>query len=200
MKFIFSCFLSFVIIDVCFAQQQYSLTNYTEEHGLPTGSVWRMFKDNTGFLWLWGEGSVARFDGYNFKVFQHDPDDSTSLPGTTIWDFRLLANGDMYFQFNGGSRLYDPRKLSFNSQFAYKDAGRLLGRSFMLTGDTSALCFFSENNLILVSHSACEYFPLPKSKDISAASDSLNVVLVNDFGKVFTFNASTKRLDPLTSF
>ncbi len=200
MKLFFSCVLFFLMASACFPQQQFTITKYTEEQGLPTGTIQRMFEDTTGFLWLWGEGSVARFDGYNFKVFQHNPDDTTSLPGSTQRDAKLMANGDLYFNFDGGSRLYDPRKLSFNSQFAYKDAGKLLNRSFMLKSDKSALCFFSADNLMLVNNSVCEYFPLPKSSFIRAESDSSNLILVNDSGKVFTFNANTKKLDQLTLY
>ncbi|MEO5570759.1 MAG: hypothetical protein ABIT08_05850 [Bacteroidia bacterium] len=52
MKFLFSFILSLVLTATCFAQQQYTFTNYTEEQGLSSGTIRGMFKDNTGYLWL----------------------------------------------------------------------------------------------------------------------------------------------------
>ena len=70
---------SFSLLTVCaFAQQQYTFTNYTQEQGLRSGTISGIYKDTTGYLWLTSEEGIARFDGYNFKVFRHNPDDCTN--------------------------------------------------------------------------------------------------------------------------
>jgi ligand-binding sensor domain-containing protein len=79
MKHLFHSILVLVLTNACFAQQQYTFINYTQEEGLPSGTIRGIYKDTAGYLWLTSEEGVARFDGYNFKVFRHNPDDSTSL-------------------------------------------------------------------------------------------------------------------------
>ena len=46
------------------AQQQYIITNYTQEQGLPSGTISGIYKDTTGYVWLTGEEGVSRFDEY----------------------------------------------------------------------------------------------------------------------------------------
>jgi hypothetical protein len=60
----------FSLLVVCaFAQQQYTFTHYTQEQGLPSGTICGIYKDTTGYIWLTSEGSLARFDGYIFKTY-----------------------------------------------------------------------------------------------------------------------------------
>ena len=92
----------------CFAQQQYTFTNYTQEQGLPSGTIRGIYKDTTGYIWLTSEEGVARFDGYNFKVFRHNPDDSTSLPTDIAWYGAFPRYGDIYFETQGRYCRFNP--------------------------------------------------------------------------------------------
>src|SRR5262245_17460949 len=83
-----------------YSQQQYTFTNYTQEQGLPSGTIRGIYKDTTGYIWLTSEQGVARFDGYNFKVFQHNPDDTTSLFSNLAWYGAFPKFGDIYFETN----------------------------------------------------------------------------------------------------
>ena len=56
---------SFLLLTVCaIAQQQYIITNYTQEQGLPSGTISGIYKDTTGYVWPTGEEGVSRFDEY----------------------------------------------------------------------------------------------------------------------------------------
>ncbi|MBK7036123.1 MAG: response regulator [Bacteroidetes bacterium] len=168
--------------------------------GLPSGGQWGMFKDTMGYLWLYGEQGVARFDGYNFKVFRHNPDDSTSIPSNSCNGAMLMVNGDIYFNLTGRFLLYDPRKLSFARPVSYNDEDMVFNYSFILKNDKNALYHFSFNNLIRVSNSKCDYFPLPETWDhqnANAASDSSNLIMLNVWGKVFVFKTNTKSFDQI---
>jgi ligand-binding sensor domain-containing protein len=52
--------------------------------GLSSAVVNSICQDSYGFLWIGTENGLNRFDGYNFKVYKHDPSDSTSIPGDNI--------------------------------------------------------------------------------------------------------------------
>jgi ligand-binding sensor domain-containing protein len=85
MKKLLLSFYLFFLFATAFAQQQYTITNYTQELGLPSGTISGIYKDTTGYIWLTSEEGIARFDGYSFKEFRHNPDDSASLPTDRTW-------------------------------------------------------------------------------------------------------------------
>jgi len=43
-----------------------------------------VIKDSHGFIWITTRAGLCRYDGYNVKVFQYDPADSTSLSDNRI--------------------------------------------------------------------------------------------------------------------
>lgn len=55
---------------------------------LGTGTVTSMIQDQDGYIWLGTQKGLARFDGYQFKVFKHEPENPNSIAGNyirTIW-------------------------------------------------------------------------------------------------------------------
>ena len=56
----------------------------TVADGLPSTTIPAMARDRAGYLWLATWDGVARYDGVNFKVWRHDPDDPASLPGNVV--------------------------------------------------------------------------------------------------------------------
>ena len=51
----------------------------TEKDGLPGNSVRAIVQDGDGFIWIGTTDGLCRFDGSQFKIFQHNPEDTTSL-------------------------------------------------------------------------------------------------------------------------
>jgi signal transduction histidine kinase/ligand-binding sensor domain-containing protein len=47
---------------------------WSTENGLPQNSVHQIFQTRDGYIWIATEGGIARFDGINFKVFNHETD------------------------------------------------------------------------------------------------------------------------------
>ena len=60
-----------------FAQSQYRFQNYDASDGLAYDFVYTMAQDSLGFIWTQFPGALSRFDGYKFKVYKHDPNDSS---------------------------------------------------------------------------------------------------------------------------
>jgi hypothetical protein len=50
----------------------YVYTNYTIENGLPSNECYEVLQDSRGYMWFATDRGVARFDGYNFKVYQKE--------------------------------------------------------------------------------------------------------------------------------
>ncbi len=72
------------------------------EQGLPQNSVRKMLQDRFGYLWFGTEDGLARFDGYNFVVFRHDPEDSTTLSNSYITALIEDRSGTLWVGTNGG--------------------------------------------------------------------------------------------------
>ena len=54
------------------------------EQGLSQSSVRCVAQDSHGFLWFGTEDGLNRYDGYEFKVYKHDPDNPSSLGNNAI--------------------------------------------------------------------------------------------------------------------
>ena len=68
----------------------------TVEEGLPQTFVASIARDSLGFIWFGTAGGLTRFDGYQFDVFQPDPDDPTSLQGIVIDDLLTARDGTVW--------------------------------------------------------------------------------------------------------
>ena len=70
------CFLS--PISTKAQHQNVQFENITIEDGLSNNSCYCTIQDQDGYIWFASDDGLNRWDGYNFKVFRHNPDDSTS--------------------------------------------------------------------------------------------------------------------------
>ncbi|MEO8085614.1 MAG: ATP-binding protein [Bacteroidota bacterium] len=199
MKKVYLFFLIFLFSILAVAQQQYTFTNYTQEQGLQFGTILWIQKDADGFLWLTSEEGVTRFDGYNFKNFTHNPDDSTSFPQRGAGRVFVSINNEIYFQNWPGVFKYNPQSSSFTSHFAGND-NTWPELSFRLSSDKEATYLLTRKNVIREHHSKYEYFPLPFEyrDNLVTASDSLNRVMMSGGDNViYFFQAGVKRFEKI---
>lgn len=59
-------------------------SSFTINNGLSQNLVYSITQDQTGFMWFGTKDGLNRFDGYEFKIFHHDPFDSNSIAGNSI--------------------------------------------------------------------------------------------------------------------
>jgi signal transduction histidine kinase/ligand-binding sensor domain-containing protein len=79
-------FLSIIISVAAYAQlNSGNLSQYTENDGLPGAQVNTLLVDKFGYVWTGTINGLARFDGYRFRRFYSNPNDTTSLQGLIIW-------------------------------------------------------------------------------------------------------------------
>ena len=203
MKHILHIVFILLVSSNCFTQQQYTFTKYTEPHGLTTSSMWQMFKDTTGYLWIYGEPGIARFDGYNSKLFRHNPDDSNRILDYPMSNAFLLPDGNIYIETWEEVRLYDPQKLAFNKPFPYKIHRGLKNYCYSLKNDNNALYFFTDENLTRLSNAEFNSFPLPERWEYgtsSASSDSSSNIMLNISGNVYIFKSNDKRFTKINLY
>lgn len=144
--------------------QLYNFTNYSLEQGLPQSSVYAIFQDSRGYLWLGTEGGVARFDGIRFTVF----DRTSGLPGNTVRSIIELPDGNIWVGTDKGIGIYDGTTWK---QITAKDG--LKGSAVMkLVPDSKGRIWAASNdeglNIITLTADSIKIVNLNKESGLSA--------------------------------
>src|SRR5687767_15982183 len=56
-----------------------NFTSITVKDGLLSNSIFAILKDRYGLMWFATTDGLNKYDGTNFTVYRHNPDDSSSL-------------------------------------------------------------------------------------------------------------------------
>jgi ligand-binding sensor domain-containing protein/signal transduction histidine kinase/DNA-binding response OmpR family regulator len=94
--------------------QQYYFKHYSVESGLSNNSVGCSLQDKNGFLWFGTINGLNRFDGYSFKIFRHDPEDSISIGSNFIRCLYEDHEGCIWAGTNRGIYVYNTHTEKFS--------------------------------------------------------------------------------------
>ncbi|MBC7902027.1 MAG: hypothetical protein H7Y27_01330, partial [Gemmatimonadaceae bacterium] len=81
--------------------------------GLSQGHVVAILKDAKGFMWFGTDEGLNKYDGYRFKVYKSDPDDTTSLSNSFVFDVKEDRSGRLWVATAGGLDLFDRKNDNF---------------------------------------------------------------------------------------
>jgi signal transduction histidine kinase/DNA-binding response OmpR family regulator/ligand-binding sensor domain-containing protein len=110
-------------------------SHFTINNGLSQSLIYSIAQDSTGFMWFGTKDGLNRFDGYEFKIFHHDPFDSLSIADNAISALFTDSKGRLWIgTMNGSLDLYDSRKNRF-SHYLKENIGR--GNINAITEDPS---------------------------------------------------------------
>ena len=82
---------------------QYTRTSWTQEHGLPQDTIRAITQTPDGYLWLGTDEGLARFDGYEFAVFNKTRCD---LPANSITALAAAEDGTLWIGTANGLTRY----------------------------------------------------------------------------------------------
>jgi ligand-binding sensor domain-containing protein len=86
----------------------------SNRNGLPSNRISDIVQDHQGYIWISSDDGLTRYDGYNFKVFRHIQNDSTSLQSNQIYNLSIDKNGFIWCAlFNGRITYFDPANQRF---------------------------------------------------------------------------------------
>ncbi len=101
---------------------QYKFRHLTTEDGLPSNWTWSVMQDSIGFMWFTTRAGLCRYDGYNVKVFQYDPADSTSISELYVKSIITEdSNGFIWVGSLNGLNKFDPITETFIRYFRNPD-------------------------------------------------------------------------------
>jgi ligand-binding sensor domain-containing protein/class 3 adenylate cyclase/HD superfamily phosphodiesterase len=95
-------------------------TNLTLRDGLSQSTVNYILQDKSGFMWFCTQDGLNKYDGNSFKVYKHDPEDSTSLADNFINTLFEDAKGNLWIGAENGLNLLPKNSEKFKS-FSTKD-------------------------------------------------------------------------------
>ncbi len=105
----------FLIPDNCLAQyQDHPFKKIDKADGLSHNTVFKIFQDRKGFMWIGTMNGLNRFDGYSFTTFKKEVHSPNSLPDNWISQMAQDSSGYLWIgTHNGGLSKFDPVKKTF---------------------------------------------------------------------------------------
>jgi len=95
--------------------QPYYFRHYQVEDGLSNNAVVCCLQDSKGFLWFGTKDGLNRFDGYTFKTFRNDPEDTTSIGNNFIHSLYADKNNTLWAGTDRGLYKYNETEESFSA-------------------------------------------------------------------------------------
>ncbi len=115
--YLFLFCLSYAILANTFSFAQLNsnnLTQYTELDGVPGSQAKSVLVDKFGYIWVGTINGLARFDGYEFKRYINDPNDSTTIKGLIVWGLFEDSKGQIWVSASPENlNVYNPATKSF---------------------------------------------------------------------------------------
>ena len=174
-----------------FADYNFKFKTYTTNEGLVHNSVKKCLSDSKGFLWIITENGLSRFDGYQFKNFQHINNDSSSLPTNDLADIVIDKKDRVWLAYRFGLCYYDPANQHFTT--IYNKTQEVPATQITYAHD-DLLMIISANGLLKYDiekkefHSTVLNKKLPDNPTCAMTDNKKNVWLGIEQGGYFVYN------------
>lgn len=111
----FTLFLFYSLVS--FGQGEAMLKQFlTVKNGLSHNEVTAIVQDHDGFIWIGTRGGLNRYDGYEMKVFNQEPENENSLVNPSIQTLFIDSKGNLWIgTMSGGISKYNPKTGSFKN-------------------------------------------------------------------------------------
>ena len=129
--------------------------------GLSNSQVNYIFQDSKGFVWMGTSYGLNRYDGYRFRTFYSDPNDTTTLRNNYVDWIYETASGKLILKQGMNYSVYDPVTETFDRNPQYELA------KIGITGGIDRIHVDSEKNLWVKTYTDGIYCYNPKTKKLS---------------------------------
>ena len=122
-------------------------TRLSTTDGLSQTRVAQIVQDNLGFIWFGTQYGLNRFDGYEFKVFVHDPKNPESLSGAFISSLFKDRHGDLWVGCAQTLDRFDPATETFKHyRIDTDDGGGVSGTVVHIWEDRNGMLWLATGN------------------------------------------------------
>lgn len=89
----------------------------TTADGLSQARVGQITQDGLGFIWFGTQYGLNRYDGYDFKLYVHQPGNPRSPAGTVVYSLLTDKDGFIWISWSSGLDRFDPATETFTHYF-----------------------------------------------------------------------------------
>jgi signal transduction histidine kinase/ligand-binding sensor domain-containing protein len=119
-------------------------TRISTSNGLSQTRVSQIVQDDRGFIWFGTQYGLDRYDGYEFKVFVHEPGRVNSLAGAYVYSLFKDRSGMLWIGCNRTLDRFDPRTETFTHYGVETDELANLGSTVVhISQDSSGLLWLA---------------------------------------------------------
>jgi len=111
----------FIITLLCISQgslfaqsNPYKFIRIDINHGLSHNQINCIYRDSRGFMWFGTMSGLNRYDGYNFKVFKHAIEDSSTISDNFVRQIVEDNEGKLWINTRNGVNIFDPKTETFS--------------------------------------------------------------------------------------
>ncbi len=121
--------------------------------GLSNGVINCTLMDGKGYMWFGTENGLNRYNGYEFRIFSHDPNNQESISGNRIMAMKEDESENIYLATaTGGLSIYHWKSETFTN---YRQNGESVG---ITSNDARDLTIDSKGNVWIATAGGLELF------------------------------------------
>ncbi|MGD1045430.1 MAG: two-component regulator propeller domain-containing protein [Bacteroidota bacterium] len=144
--------------------QNIQFKHLTIDNGLSQSWIHSICEDKYGFIWIATEDGLNRYDGYDFKVYKHNPKNKYSVSGNRVFTLLEDSKGNLLIGTNLGLTQYDRQNDRFirNPKWPQNNIRSIVEDEYhnLWIGTNRNLFYFDSNH-----DSSIVYEPYNFSKD-----------------------------------
>ncbi|MCD7938555.1 MAG: response regulator [Tannerellaceae bacterium] len=130
MKQIWLILLSYLPVCTCLAQLNCSFSHYASEDGLSQNTVMSILEDSKGYMWFATWDGINKFDGYTFRTYKPNDDNSVNFTNNRVDHIYEDAFGYIWvLSYDNRAHRFDPRTERFTQVPASGEESRFYIRS-----------------------------------------------------------------------
>lgn len=160
----------------------FSVRHYNEHNGLPNRQVYDIRTDSAGFVWLFTNSGLTRFDGNEFRNYSLDGLSLSPRFAPYFSKLKTDAAGDIVLSVSSGQIFaYDKNTDRFGKVFDFADFGKDVKLcNYVMSGDTTLIA--TSDGIYLFKAKGLEQVALPGKtiNDIIYAGDGLWIAAAKD--------------------
>jgi signal transduction histidine kinase/ligand-binding sensor domain-containing protein/CheY-like chemotaxis protein len=158
------------------------------DHGLPHNYIHSISQDKKGFIWIGTNYGLTRYDGYNFKIFQPDPQKPFSITHKAIGMVVPDSRENLWLSINsGGVNKMDLQTERFTGYFFDSINNISIGTEIKLIHeDSDSNIWISSNTGIFFYNRIADKFEYALSKkNINALRTYISTFVDDNIGNIW---------------
>ncbi len=177
--------------------QDFPLVHYTMDDGLPSNTVYSIYRDSKGYMWIATDKGISRYNGISFENFTT----LNGLPDNEVFYFQEDLTGRMWLATYNGALCYysnDSFHTETNTDFLKRPFKASNIKRIVAEKDSSVtLCFDKSPKFINIRYNKISIIDISKSKVPEIIDKILSIEKINDNRYRLTFHGALYEVDTL---